>query len=70
MIFQGRVAGKEEVSRSIIYTDRDLLVGDWIALGDQTGQSDPSGLDIAFPIRDFQSSPDLRNMIRVRKAVI
>lgn len=70
-IFTGRVTGKEEVSRAVIFLDRDIDVDDWVALGDYTGTANPTTLpQIAFPVRDFSSIPDLRNLVRIRKAVI
>jgi hypothetical protein len=67
-LYYGRMSGKEEVSRAAIFVEEDLSVGDWIVLGDYTDVVDPSTIAGALPVRDFSSSPDLRNMIRVRKA--
>lgn len=69
-LYYGRVSGKEEVSRAIVYVPKDLEVGDWIALGDFLDTADPVSVKGALPIRDFSSVPDLRNLVRVRKAVL
>jgi len=69
--------GREEVSQSVVYVDRDLEVGDYIALGDYsmststttTGEepsfTPPAG---ARPIRAFGKLPNLRNTEYLRTA--
>lgn len=69
-LYYGRVSGKEEVSRAVVFVDRDLNVGDWLALGDHLQEVDPSSVREALPIRDFSSVPDLRNLSRTRRALL
>jgi len=70
-VFMGRVSGKEEVSRAAIFLDQDVDVDDWLALGDYTATCDPTTLQqVAYPVRQFINVPDLRNLVRVRKALI
>lgn len=53
--------GREETSSAVVYPDRRLAVGGYLALGDGTSVPDPrgqSGLD-AREIRQAGQSPDL-----------
>lgn len=69
--------GRETVSRSIVYVDRDLEVGGYLALGDYSASTsttttgeEPSFTppDTARPIRKFDKLPNLRNTETLRTA--
>ena len=64
-------AGREQVSRAIVYTRVDITVDDYLALGDLTGQADPQAANLeTYQVRAFQKSTDLRNVRAVRKVFL
>lgn len=52
-------AGETLVSSAVVYSDRELTVHGWIALGDHTTFTDPTSVPDAWIIRQTGSSPDL-----------
>jgi len=59
----------EQVSRSIVFLDRNANVGDYLFLGTSVA-SDPSVVVGAFKIRRFDKCPNLRNLLIVKKAYL
>ena len=57
-------------SKAIIMVDRDLLTQGYLALGDFTGQNEPSAVLSASEIRAYRDGADLRSVSRVREAVL
>jgi hypothetical protein len=59
----------EQISRAIVYLDRNVKVGDWLYNGVST-DADPSLLETAYKVRRFDKIPDLRNLLVLRKAFL
>src|SRR5690349_5627318 len=64
------IGGETIVSRAIALVDRPLLVDGYLANGDLTAQAEPSAIPVAFEIKGFNETPDLRSVTSVRKAVM
>jgi hypothetical protein len=64
------LGGDTIVSRAIVFVDRDLLVGGFLAEGDQLAVQDPTILPSAYEIRAWRSIPDLRNVSSERRAIL
>lgn len=62
--------GDEVTSRAVVAVDRDLVIGGYLAPGDQVSIASPFQADGALEIQAFQSSPDLRNMEQNRRAYL
>ncbi len=60
--------GDEQVSRSIVWLTEDVSIGDFLFLGASTA-SDPTLLG-AHEVRQFVSTPDLRNVQQERRAYL
>lgn len=58
----GQIDRREHVSKSIVYIDREIAVGDYLALGDQMATADPTSLAAADKAQRQQLFPDLRNI--------
>lgn len=69
-VFTGQIDRRELVSNAVVYLNQDVSVGDYLVEGDQTAQTDPTGVVGAFKIQRFDSIPDLRNLQKVRRAVL
>lgn len=67
--YTGRLDRQEEVSRAVVFVDREMRVGDWLYLG-STAESDPTALPEAFQVRKFDRVPDLRNLNTVLRAIL
>lgn len=52
--------GEEEQAENIVFLDRSVEIGDYIALGDQTAQSDPLQIAAAIRVRAKRTTPNLR----------
>lgn len=61
--------GDEAISRAVAFVDRDVVVGGYLAEGDQTHAADPH-LAGAYEIQAFQRTPDLRNLSTERRAYL
>ena len=61
---------REEVSEAVVYTVVDVQIGDFLARGDQTAQSDPTTVAGAWKVRDYSRMTDLRNLNTIRKAML
>jgi hypothetical protein len=68
--------GREQLSNAIVYVDRDVVVGDYLYLGnlDDLGDSssgydfnDPSQLSGSYEIKAFKKTPNLQATIWERK---
>lgn len=68
--FSSSVNRQELVSNAVVYLDRDVSVGDYLALGNQLTQNDPSVVPGASKIERFDKMPDLRNLDSVRRAIL
>lgn len=62
--------GEEVLSEAIVYVDTDIVVGTYIAEGDQTATADPTTLQDAHQVRQFMKIPDLRQNDFERKAML
>lgn len=60
--------GREVVSSSIVYPAGELVVGSWLALGDQTSTATPAEYGDAHEIIARGKSPDLRATTILYKA--
>jgi hypothetical protein len=61
--------GNEAIAKSIVYTNVDLEVGDYLALGTST-EASPVTLTSASEVRDFRKIPDLKNNFFERRALM
>lgn len=61
---------REEISNAKVYLSADVQIGDYIARGDLTAQSDPTIIDGAWKIRDYNRQTDLRNLETIRRAML
>ncbi len=61
--------GEEETSAAVVYTDQDLVIGDYIADGEFLDVADPTTIG-AFRVRQFGRTTDLRNVTTIRKAFV
>lgn len=60
--------GEEFASHTVIYPDRALQVGGYMALGDLSATLDPVAVEGAFEIRQVGVSPALKNDKELHKA--
>ncbi len=64
-------AGEEVLSKAIIFTEQDVTVGDYLALGELDTVLDPTTLPgETFRIRAFEKVTDLQNVGVVRKVMV
>lgn len=66
----GQIDRRELISNAIIFTDRDVAVGDYLCRGDQVAQVNPTLVGGAYKIQQFRRVSDLRNVEYVRRAVL
>jgi len=62
--------GETITSRAVVMAERALLIDGFLAKGDHTSQAEPTAVAEAEEIRHFESSPDLRSVTSVNKAVL
>lgn len=67
--YAGRLDHQEEISKAVVFVDREMNVGDWLFLG-PTSESDPTTLEGAHQIRKFERVPDLRNLNTLLMAIL
>lgn len=60
--------GEEKVSQAIVYLDSASAVGDWLYLGDASGNASPP--DGSFEVQAYHKSPDLRSASNFHKAYL
>lgn len=54
--------GEEYISRSIVFLDTDVAIGDYIFQGEfGSGDTDPHNVTDAFEVKDFNKVPRLRS---------
>lgn len=68
--FVGLLDRREHVSNAIVIVDRDMALGDYLCLGDQTSQVDPSLATGAYKIQVYRKISDLRNLDYVRRVIL
>lgn len=66
--FQSTLDNDEHTSRAIVFLDRTAQVGDYLALG-TFDEADPTEL-VAWKIQRFDTIPNLRNLLMMRKAYL
>lgn len=57
----------EVISTAVVYVPQALEIEGWLALGDETGESDPQSVSGAHEIRQVGFSDDLRGNKRLHK---
>lgn len=62
--------GIEELSASIVYVQQDIALGEFLALGDQTGSADPADVPSAFVVKQFDKITSVQNVDIVRKVYL
>lgn len=62
--------GEESVSRAVVFIDRSVTVGDYLAEGDFTTTDNPDDVSGAFPVRAFSRITNLRNTQTLRTAFL
>ncbi len=80
VLFKGRWEGadklseesttREELSDAVVYVPVDVQIGDYLAEGDLTAQGDPTIIDGAWKVRDYNRMTDLRKLNTIRKAML
>lgn len=68
--YVGQIDRRELVSKAIVYTDRAVSTGDWLAPGDQTANANPSTAPGAEKIQRYQKFPDLRSLEAMHKSIL
>ncbi len=68
--FVGQLDRKEQVSKSVVLTDRPVAVGDYLAYGDLLTVLDPTLESTADKVKRFQTFPDLRNLEAQHKSLL
>ena len=63
-------SGEEFVSKTTAYVDRDVDIGGYLALGDQTATALPTSLKDAQIIQQFHKIPDIQALGYLRKAYL
>ena len=55
--------GEEFISQSLVYVDRQTVVGSYLKLGDIAGSppADPTGAADSYPIRKLKNTPNFKN---------
>lgn len=61
--------GETLVSRSIVYLQEDVSIGDYLLLGTSV-TAIPTNEDLAYPVRQHITVPDLRNLRSERRAIL
>lgn len=59
--------GREVVSRAVIYLEKDVEVGDYVAQGDHSSELDPIAAG-GYQVERFDRITDLRGLRTIRKA--
>lgn len=64
--------GEEQVSRSMVYVDRDMIPGDRLQLGELASNTpdDPLESHSSFEIRQFAKNPNLKATEFLRTAIL
>lgn len=64
--------GEEINSRAVVYTDRDVALGGYLALGDYatTPTADPQTIASAYLVQDFKAIPSVDGKTILRKAIL
>lgn len=68
--FIGQIDRRELVSNAVVFLDRDVAVGDYLVLGDQTTQSSPSLVTGVRKIQRYDKISNLRNLDHVRRVIL
>lgn len=68
--FIGQLDRQEKVSNAVVFMDRDAALGDYLCLGNQTSQSNPTSVVGAYKIEKYNKTPNLRSLDYVRRAVL
>ena len=68
--FVGHVDRRELVSKAVIFADRAISVGDYLAPGDETAQVDPTLVTAAEKVQRYQKFPDLRSLETLHKVIL
>lgn len=63
-------AGEEFVSNATVFLPSDIIIGGYLAEGDQTAFADPGTYDGAWEIKQFIKTPDLRRIETERRALL
>ena len=67
-------SGEEDVSQATVYLESDVVIGDWIALGNYKFEPDPfnpaEGVITPYRVRGFSRVANLRNSTNLRTAFI
>lgn len=64
----GLPATKEKISKAIVYVDRDMVIGDYLGLGDLTASANPTLVTGPLKVQAFNKVTDLRNVSVLRRA--
>lgn len=68
--YVGQLDRNQHVSKAIVFTDRAVSVGDYLAEGDHTSSLTPADLPNADKVQRYQKYPDLRNLEVLHKATL
>ena len=62
--------GEERQSNAQVWSKTDLEEKGFLALGDETGEANPKAVDLAFEIKKFVKTPNLRGNRYERKSLL
>lgn len=68
--YVGSIDRRERVSKAIVFVDRAISVGDYLAQGDKTATSNPTLEPTADKVQRYQKFPDLRNLEALHKVIL
>jgi hypothetical protein len=61
---------RELVSKAVVFLDRAVAVGDYLAPGDESANVDPTLVSTAEKVQRYQKFPDLRTLETLHKAIL
>jgi hypothetical protein len=68
--YVGSIDRRERVSKAIVFVDRAVSVGDYLAQGDLTASLNPTTEPNADKVQRYQKFPDLRNLEALHKVIL
>lgn len=68
--YVGQIDRRELISKAIVYCDRAISVGDYLARGDASSNLDPTVIVGPEKVQRYEKFPDLRSLEAMHKAVL
>ncbi len=70
VVFSSPIDRREHVSNSVVFTESDVALGDYLAQGDLTANATPLLLEASFKVQRFDKFDDLRGRATLRRALL